>query len=481
MATLKSSLLERPRSQPPLSDVKWASVSSHWIFETDHRFDATPYATGAEALAAIDSCSLLKAPLGSLCGTIWHPVQDQARSNFKRIYTDSENGHPFVTSREMFSFPLRPDRFLSRKMPKLGDLIIDQGWLVMSDSGSVGRVLFINKRLHACAVTNNAIRIEPKKVPAGYLYGFLASRFGQALVLKNAYGSTVSHLEAQHLENLPVPIADDETQRSIHRKITQAYRQRDEANDLLEKADTLLHSILGVPRFKEADVEYLGRPEQPKAFAIRSSDLGSRFDATHHVPVATSAIAKLSRGKYPLVRMAELTGDIYLAPRFARIYVAKEHGTPFLQGSHVAMMRIHDLKYISNTQTERMDRWIIRKGQVLVTCSGTLGRIGLATKLQDGWAASQHILRLTARAGVSHPGFLAAFLMTPYGQHQLLSKSYGGVVDELTDRDTAEIFIPKVAPDKQSEIGVLVEEAYELRDKANAAEDAAIAEFEALL
>ncbi len=145
------------------------------------------------------------------------------------------------------------------------------------------------------------------------------------------------------------------------------------------------------------------------------------------------------------------------------------------------MMRIHDLKYISNTQTERMDRWIIHNGQVLVTCSGTLGRVALTSSAQEGWAASQHILRITARPGRSHSGFLAAFLMTAYGQHQLLSKSYCGFVDELTEDDTAAIIAPKMPFSAQKQIGIHVEKAYELRDDANRLEDEAIFDFEKLL
>jgi type I restriction enzyme, S subunit len=458
------------------------SVSSHWIYNDDYRLDAGPYSAGAfRALDAIEACSLFKAELGSVCGTIWHPVQNQARSNFKRIYTDAEHGRAFLGSREMFFFPLRAEKFLSFTIPKLNDLTVPQGWVLISRSGTVGNVLYVNRRLAQCAITEHAIRIEPLRVPPGYLYAFLASRYGQPLMLKSSFGSVVAEIEPKHLAALPLPIADESVQKAIHNKIVRAYALCDKANDLLDQADERLHRALGVERFSEEDVEYLGSAQQPKAFVISSRELGVRFDATRHVPVARSAVVKLSHGRYPLVPLGELADEIYVAPRFARIYVDKEHGTPLLQGSHVPMMRIHDLKYISNTQTERMERWIIHKGQVLVTCSGTLGRVALTSSAQQGWAASQHILRVTARPGRSHPGFLAAFLMTAYGRHQLLSKSYGGVVDELTEDDTAAVIAPKMPFSAQKDIGIYVEEAYELRDEANRIEDEAISDFEKLL
>jgi type I restriction enzyme S subunit len=468
----------------PLGDpLKTLSLGSRWLSEGDSRLDATAYAAGSfAALDAIERCGLLSSPFNICVGGIQHPTQNQPRSNFKRIWVDDiVHGFPFVSGRELLHFRLPQERFVSRSVPKMAELRVPTNSVLLSRSGTIGIPVFVGRRLAEYSVTDDALRICPGQVPMGYIYAYLASAPGYALLTKGAYGATVDHLEPKHLAPLPVPIADESVQNAIHKKIVRAYSLRDEANDLLDEADALLHRALGIPQFTEKDVKYLGTREQPKAFAISSRELGTRFDATRHVPVATSAVAKLSRGRYPLVPLSELAGDIYVAPRFARIYVDKEHGTPLLQGSHVPMMRIHDLKYISNTQTERMERWIIHRGQVLVTCSGTLGRVALASSAQDGWAASQHILRLTARPGESHPGFLAAFLMTAYGQHQLLSKSYGGVVDELTDDDTAAVIFPKVPFSAQEEIGTHVEEAYELRDQANRLEDEAILDFERLL
>lgn len=145
------------------------------------------------------------------------------------------------------------------------------------------------------------------------------------------------------------------------------------------------------------------------------------------------------------------------------------------------MGRIHELKYISNSQTDRMERWVIRSGTVLVTCSGTIGRVAIASNTMNGWAASQHILRITPKIGVSHEGYIATFLMTPYGQHQLQSKIYGGVVDELTAEDTAKVLIPDLPYAEQEKIGAPAREAYELRDQANALENQAIACMEAVI
>lgn len=463
-------------------DPKFFSCDSKFVYADDSRLDATAYSAEAwRARESVEAAPGFHSPLGQLCGTIWHPVQNQARSNFKRIYVNKEHGVPYVGSREMFFLPLRPDKFLSKRIPRLQDLMVPEGWLLLSRSGTVGNALYVYKRLSACAITDHAIRIEPTRVPAGFLYAFLASRFGKPLITQGMYGSTVDELEPKHIASIPVPLFDKSTREEIHSKIIQAYKLRDRANDLLDLAESELHEVMEVDPFDESDIEYLGNPFELKSFEIDSSELGVRFDATCHVPTARSAIDKLATGKHELVPLSDRVQSIYLAPRFARVYVDAEHGTPLLQGSHVLMMRIHALKYISNSQTDRIERWIIRKDTVLITCSGTIGRIAVATAKMDGWAASQHILRVIAKQGVSHPGFLAAFLMTPFGQHQLKARIYGGVVDELTDQDTARCVIPDVPFEQQRRIGNKVCRAFELRDGANDLETEAISQLEQLI
>jgi hypothetical protein len=71
--------------------------------------------------------------------------------------------------------------------------------------------------------------------------------------------------------------------------------------------------------------------------------------------------------------------------------------------------------------------------------------------------------------------------MTPYGQHQLTAKIYGGVVDELTEEDTRAVWIPNAPLEIQGEIGERVVKAFELKDEASAVEERTICKVEEML
>jgi type I restriction enzyme S subunit len=456
------------------------SVRAHWLTKDDCRLDASFYADEVVAARRVieDSGFEIK-PLEKCVAEIFMPAL-----TLKIPFGDERSGVPYLTQFELFMFRPTERKFvITGKLKQPERWYVKEGWLVLSQSGTVGRVRMVTKKLEKFVVSPNPIRLVPSvEVPIGYVYAFLSTRFAQALVKSSQYGVSVEHILPQHISSLPVPLLPDDEQQAIHEQIMQAYRLRDEANDLLDKADELLHAELGLPRFDESQVPYLFGSSKPKAFTVRATELEGRLDASFHIPIAKAVIEQLRKGKYPLVRLGDVAIRIFIPPRFKRIYVSPEYGVPFLQGSHVPMMKPYDLKYLSRRANERhIEECLIREGWVLVTRSGTVGRLTLVPKALDGWAASEHCLRIVPNPKRVHAGYLAAFLMTPYGQHQLTSKIYGGVVDELTAEDTAAIWLPDAPLEVQRRIGTLVVQAFEKKEEANAIEDRAIARLENIL
>ncbi len=465
------------------------TIPAHWLYQGENRLDGGYYTAEANAaFRAVNDCGFAIRELEKLTEPLWYP------GRFKRIYAKNPaDGTPFLTASEMLQFRPTSTDFLANNTSAVDICSVKNGWILVTRSGTVGRCVIVGKRLARFAITDDAIRVQAKDVPVGYLYAYLSSWMGQVLISKDQYGSAIKHLEPHHLASVPVPLPPADIQAEIHAEIMRAYALRDEANDLLDEADRLLHEKLGLLVFDESLVPYLpapaaprqpaNRPEMPhpKAFSVMASELAERFDASFHVPIARTAVKLLYKGNYAPVRLGDITADIIVAPRFKRIYVPKEYGVPFLQGSHLPQMRPYDLKYLSRTQQKNLEQWIIRKGWVLITCSGTIGRIGLVSSYMDKWAASQHLLRIVPDLSKGHPGYLAAFLMSPYGQHQLTAKIYGGVVDELTEDDTRAVWIPNPPMEIQQEIGERVIQAFEKKDEASAIEEATIRKVERLL
>jgi type I restriction enzyme S subunit len=470
-------------ANPYERNIKQFSLTSNWLYEEDSRFDATTYAEAAfSVLASLKASRLPKELLGTLCGTIWHPVQNQARSNFKRIYTKAEHGVGFVSSRSMFAFPQRPEKFLSKRMPKLADLMVPEGWLLVSRSGTVGNVLLVNRTLAALAITDHAIRVEPAHVFAGYLYAFMASRFGQPLIARGIYGSTVDELEPKHIARIPVPLLPREMREDIHTRIVQAYDLRAEANAILDLADKELHDAMGVSPFTEDDIEYLGAQQDPRAFGIASTDLGSRFDATNHIPIVRSVHHKLEKGAFRLIRLGDTDTRIFQPGRFKRIYVEDAvQGVPFFQPSYVSLFRANQNDFISRkANASELGDCMLKENSILITRSGTAGKACLVTGDLTGWAGSDDLIRLFPETQFD-PGYLTAFFLTPFARHQVLAQLYGGVVDHVDVEHVANVLCPDVPIEKQKIVGAKVGQAYKKKDEANSKERETVAELEQLI
>jgi type I restriction enzyme, S subunit len=463
-----------------------AIVSAHWLADGEQRLDGGYYAQEvAAAFRIIRDCGLEVKRLEHLTKTLWYP------GRFKRIYAKTKkDGTPFLTASEMLQFRPTSEEFLANNTSAVELCHVSPNMMLVTRSGTVGRCVIVGKRLSEFAVTDDAIRVQVTGASIGYVYAFLSSWIGQTLVSKDQYGSAIKHLEPHHLAGVPVPLLPEGEQKAIHADIMRAYELRDEANQLLDEADELLHQELSLPRFDESQVPYLPRPARPvtnrpempppKTFSANLSALNERLDASYHVPVARTAIELLHKGKYHPVYLRELADSIYIPPRFKRIYVQKEYGVPFLRPSNLPQMRPYDLGYLSRL-TKVLDSLALHKGDVLITTDGTVGRIGIVTSRIAGWAGSNNIARITYGAQDFRNGFLAAFLSTPYGFYQLAREIYGGVIDHIEESQIESVYVPDPPEEIQKAIGERVVCAFEKKDEASTIEQAAIERVEIVL
>lgn len=93
---------------------------------------------------------------------------------------------------------------------QLDALTIYKGYILVSDSGTLGRVTYALNQHDGHVATNNLIRIVVDDITMrGYLYEFLQSKLGQSLMLKNAYGTNQEHLEPDVIAEIPIPVPKD--------------------------------------------------------------------------------------------------------------------------------------------------------------------------------------------------------------------------------------------------------------------------------
>lgn len=453
----------------------YLTVGSTFLREGERRLDANYYNLALKARWELECSKWPLKPLGTM-SSLFYP------GRFKRPYVEKGNGVPFVGSREMFFWPLSPKDFLQGKPEDWDELMVDPGWILVSRSGTVGQVLWVDRTYKEVAVTEHAIRIKPNKETVsefGFLYAFLRTRYGESLMLGSEFGAVVKEIEPEQIVTFPVPLLPLRFRKRIHAKMLRARTLRERGAYLLKKADRLLYDLLALPNPKSLSLDYLPNVNDTKvkAYVVKRCELEGRLDGSYHDPEVEGVLRALRRSRYTLVRLGSLAEYINIPPRFKRHYVDSKVGVPFVRPSDLATVRVLEKRYIA-IWTPELDQLLMHKGEVLVSTDGSIGDLAFVTDSWDGWAGSNNIGRIKVDPKKVHPGYVLAFLASPYGQIQLKREIYGGVIDHLEVSHIKGVCIPLPPLEVQETIGDRVLMAYTLRDKANALEEEAIAELE---
>lgn len=198
-------------------------------------------------------------------------------------------------------------------------------------------------------------------------------------------------------------------------------------------------------------------------------DAGVRLEASAFGIEAHNAVTALENSGLqlmPLYGEAGLCQESHNAFRFKRIYVNSEHGVPFLSSSEIISLKPRIEKYLSRKYTKNLDKLLIQKWDVLISCSGTIGNISLASATFVDKALSQDAIRLRA-ADADTAGYITAFLRSLYGRPQLTQSTYGSVIVHIEPEHLKRVLIPNLPPIRRIAIGRLMCQAGELRDEAN--------------
>jgi len=195
---------------------------------------------------------------------------------------------------------------------------------------------------------------------------------------------------------------------------------------------------------------------------------GLRLEASAYALDARKAVAELQACPFPIKALlgdAGMCHKAFNAFRFARMYVGRDKGIPFLSSSDIIGFRPERGKFLS-LKTDRIGDLQIKPWEVLLSCSGTIGNVSLASPRISGWAVSQHVIRITAPDRYT-AGYVTAFLRSRWGRPQLTGLVYGSVVQHIEPVHLQQVVIPDLPHVRRNAIGRAFVDAALKRDEAN--------------
>lgn len=404
---------------------------------------------------------------------------------FKRIYVSRKDGKPFFLPSQMTEVKPKATKYISPKTYKTLDgveLIANN--LLMSRSGTIGKCSITSKSNIGKLYSDDIIRVSFKnEFDLGYTYAFFKTTDGQLILQTNNYGAVVKHIEPEHLESIIVPNAPETIKKEIHELVIESYDLRDESNDLIDKAESILYEELQLKPIEELKTAYFDNSVELRNYSTKLSGLRLRLDGSYHIPIVQLVEQEIKRHAKEITTIGELSKDVILAGVFKRTYVDRENGVPFLGGRDITQLNPQVEKFLSKSvHAIRIKKELeVFENYVLISDRGTIGKVQIVPKHWNGWAVSQNIIKVVANSN-DIAGYLFCFFNSDYGQILIKRETYGSVVDMIDDKNVSGIHVPLLKnKKKQKEINDLVLRANELRYKAHLREQEAIKKMEGII
>lgn len=199
------------------------------------------------------------------------------------------------------------------------------------------------------------------------------------------------------------------------------------------------------------------------------SDPALRFDSPHYDPAVDAVVSRLRASGLPLSPLSDLA-RLHLPGQFARVWANDAgHGIPYLNATDLLSLFALGLpaagpRFLSRFSETDIEALRIRKGWLLMTCSGTIGRVFAVPERLDGWAATHDLIRIVPPRGMV--GYLFAWCSTSAARAQILSHTHGGQIDHVTEEQVAGLLVPRLPEERVREIDRRVVEALEARERA---------------
>lgn len=419
------------------------SIPSKWLVESGARLDCSPYmAGGLEAKLIVGSSKFKKQPLRSLTsgykGGIYNgPI-------FRRNYaTSKEYGVPFLTSRTMLRADLSGVDLINKidaKSKKLSFLKLKTGTSLISCSGSVGNMAYVRPEMAGMWSCQDMLKVEPdeSKIPPGYLYAFLSSKFGIPQIISGTYGAIIQHIEPEHIADLPIPRIGEKKEREIHALVQEAAELRSQAAAGRTKVRQSIEEFLQWNNSTSTDL----RTRTLSSSFVTARRLDSHFHSIKS-EYARVALGRFSGGQC----LNDLADNIFEPNRSARNKVTDPaFGVPFISSSQIFKVdQTADFSIANNTPF--LSSFIITKTDVLIPRSGSLGgvigRACLPFPKNYGAAGSDHLIRVRC-SDVDTAFEIFALLSTVPGYYSVLSTAFGSAIPSLDCELLGQLQISKI-------------------------------------
>ena len=392
--------------------MKYRVINSHDVLKIN-RFDGSYHNAEVNVYDEIIK-SHSDHNLAYYCSTIF--TSGRAR----RMYTKQEFGYPFLSNADVASQnPLSACNYASKKYSYDETAFLKGGMILTGRVGAIGQTSFVPKfwERYGMMGSDNIIRIVVKpEHKNGFIYAYLASKVGNLSFWKHATGGVQPFITDKMVGNLPIPNFPDSFQKEV--------------DDLIQQSATLREQ-------------------------------------------ATAKLDEAIKRNLTTTKINDVAKDIFTGNRGKRNYVEND-GIYFLSSSEMMLANPKRFCKKISRRTPNLNDLLVKKGNILISRSGTVGNTILVSDDLNGCAVSEHAMRLVIDEEKIAPEYVFAYFCTKQGKDSLAILPYGSVIVTLGEEFLGDVDLPLLPIETQDRITALVKEYSKMTDMAIEKENKAI-------
>jgi type I restriction enzyme, S subunit len=446
-------------------------VSSSELAESSRRLNAGYFLAEDEiAVRRIRNWTMDSAPMGEIVADLYSgPI-------FRKTSVTAGHGIGYVSANDLFRSHIAPSDYLSSRQVDLIDALrLVPSTIVLTCSGmNLGRPVWIRHDMDGLAGSGDLIRIVPNnsKAPGGFVYAFLASRYGVASVRRLIFGGHIKHVAPNEVRAITVPRLGYKVERRAHKLINEAAQLRADAAAQIADTVQATNERLKLPTIDNETISSFS------VNIIPSSRLNVRLDAPYHSQVAARALAAIAKSPVPVAPLAQVMRRCFKPPMFKRLWVDdRSYGRQFISGVDAYRYQAESVRYVSN-KTPNFDEFILEEGTVIFQAAGQIYGLFGQPLFVFGWLsglfAADDLYRLQPHT-VTDGGYLFAFLKTSVGQVLIKRQASGNSIPRVWDPHIRDISIPWPDAAMRKRIGEEIIDAHEKIERARVFEVRAVA------
>lgn len=445
--------------------VTWGVTKSTLLERDERRFEAHSYLSdGFGRRAALESRAVGGWSRLGDAARVWQP------SRLKGISVGPRRGVPFLAAGQVYEAAPSARKWLSfAHTPSAKDRYVEAGVLLLSCSGTVGRVTVAHAPHLNRLITHDLRRIEPRDERIwGWLYAYMRTTSFRAMATGTHYGHVIKHLETSHVAALPLIDLDHERLSYFNAAVRRIFGSRDRAHALVAEAEGLFADALG-------GAPSGGWLDRPFIVPARSLSEGRRrLDGYHHNAYAQAISKQVAGTATRLQRLDEVTERIWWPGRFRR--VLGDQGTPYVSAMDLFDVNPPAPKRIYAGLVPNAEDYFLQPGWLVMARSGQIyglnGRVFMASERHARAFVSEDLIRIVPRATSIRPGYLITALGHPtLGRPLVVRQAYGTSIPHLEPADLASLTVPRLAQKVEGAISDRMEEVTRLRSEADDLED----------